>query len=211
MNQTDTDTASETSMRNTRETLDALLDTILQHPERHGEILARIQNDFEQELAPLIIDMSGFTRTTHQHGIVAFLLMIRQMHRVCCPAIAEHGGTVVKTEADNLFCLFPDVASAQAAALDIVHRLETVNVLLPEDRHLYASVGIGWGRILIIDGHDLFGDEVNLACKLSEDIAEKNEILFTECAHAQLAERANTTPRELSISGLSLRYFQLQR
>lgn len=197
--------------RNTRETLDSLLDTILHYPERHAEIVTRIQNDFEQELAPLIIDMSGFTRTTHQHGIVAFLLMIRQMHRVCCPAIVEHGGSVIKTEADNLFCMFPDVNSALAAAQDIVQRLETVNVLLPDDRRLYASVGIGWGKILIIDGHDLFGDEVNLACKLSEDIAERNMILFTERAHERLDPGSNTVQRELSISGLSLRYFELQR
>lgn len=199
------------SARNTRAILDSLLDTILAHPERHAELLAVIERDFEQEQAPLIIDMSGFTRTTHQHGIVAFLLMIRQMHRVCYPAVAEHGGTVVKTEADNLFCLFPDVASALASAQDIVQRLETVNLLLPQERNLYASIGIGWGRILNIDGHDLFGDEVNLACKLSEDIAERNMILCTARAREQLGPRSDMQARELSISGLSLRYFELTR
>lgn len=194
---------------NSRQTLDTLLDVMLQHPERHAECMAQIERDFEQELAPLILDMSGFTRTTHQHGIVAFLLMIRQMHQICCPAIVEHGGKVVKTEADNLFCLFPDVPGAVAAARDINQRLRGANVLLPVERQLYASIGIGWGRILNIDEHDLFGDEVNLACKLGEDIAERQQILLTERARERLSPATTVRAQELSISGLSLRYFEL--
>lgn len=42
---------------------------------------------------------------------------------------------------------------------------------------LDAAVGIGFGRILNIESRDIFGDEVNLACKLGEDIAERSEIL----------------------------------
>lgn len=195
---------------NSRQTLDDLLDVMIQHPERRGECMARIERDFEQELAPLILDMSGFTRTTHQHGIVAFLLMIRQMHQVCCPAVAENGGKVVKTEADNLFCVFPDVAGAVAAARDINQRLDAANLQLPAERQLYASIGIGWGRILNIDEHDLFGDEVNLACKLGEDIAERRQVLLTERARECLPHSEAVHEQELSISGLSLRYFELE-
>lgn len=209
MNTSSHDPADATAPANSRHALETLLDGILQRPERHAEIAAQIARDFEQLRATLIIDMSGFTRTTHQQGIVPFLLMIRQMHRVCCPVIVEHGGTVVKTEADNLFCLFPSVQSSLDASIDIIRRLETVNVLLPEDRHLYASVGIGWGMILNIEEHDLFGDEVNLSCKLGEDIAEKNQILLTERAREQLGPDARMAERELSISGLALRYFEL--
>ncbi len=194
---------------NTRQALDALLDKIIQYPERHAEYLARIERDFEQQLAPLILDMSGFTRTTHQHGIVEFLLMIRHMHRLCCPAVVEYGGKVVKTEADNLFCLFPNVDGAAGAAREIIRRLREMNLQLPEHRQLYASIGIGWGRILNIDEHDLFGDEVNLACKLGEDIADRNMVLMTERAFAQLGNRNDAQGREVSISGLTLRYFEL--
>ena len=83
--------------------------------------------------------------------------------------------------------------------------------MLPEDRHLYASIGIGYGHILDIAGEDLFGDEVNLACKLSEDIGERNAILFTERAREQLSdEEADTEVREVSISGISLVYHELR-
>ena len=195
---------------NSRKALDALLNQMIEHPERHLEIAAEVEAAFGQDRATLIIDMSGFTRTTRTHGIVSFLLMIHQMHRMCCPSIAAHGGTLGKTEADNLFCLFDSVATALAAAQDIVHRLTMVNFVLPEDRHLYASIGIGYGRILNIEDHDLFGDEVNLSCKLSEDIASRNAILLTEQAYVQLTEPSGCLIRqEVSVSGLSLVYYEL--
>jgi class 3 adenylate cyclase len=202
---------SAASPPNSREALDRLLDAMLQHPEKRVQITEEIESTFGQDQATLIIDMSGFTRTTHQHGIVAFLLMIHEMHRVCCPVIREQGGKLIKTEADNLFCLFDGVQAALAASQEIIHRLETVNVLLPLEHHLYASIGIGWGRVLNVGDEDLFGDEVNLSCKLSEDIATQNQVLFTERAHQQLDPRDDTVQRELSISGLTLTYYELAR
>jgi class 3 adenylate cyclase len=211
---TDQNAVTETAKApqpNSRKALDELLNRMIEHPERHQEIVEEIDATFGQDQATLIIDMSGFTRTTRTHGIVSFLLMIHQMHRMTCPSIAAHGGTLIKTEADNLFCLFNTVPAALAAALDIIHRLETVNLVLPEDRHLYASIGIGFGHILNIEDHDLFGDEVNLSCKLSEDIASRNAILFTERAHAQLGPRTDTVKQEVSVSGLTLTYHELTR
>ena len=197
---------------NSRQALDALLCEMIDHPEHHQAIVEKIEARFGQDRATLIIDMSGFTRTTRTHGIVPFLLMIHQMHCIAGPSIAAHGGTLVKTEADNLFCLFDTVQAALAAALDIIQRLDMVNFVLPEDRHLYASIGIGYGRILNIADEDLFGDEVNLSCKLSEDIAKQNMILLTEHAYAQLPEpRSNMIQQELSLSGLTLVYYELTR
>lgn len=197
---------------NSRAALDAMLDDMIEHPEHRKEIVEEIERRFGEKQATLILDMTGFTRTTRTHGIVQFLLMIHQMHRMCCPSIGEHGGKLIKTEADNLFCLFPDVASALSAAHDIIGRLQAANLVLPEDRHLYASIGIGYGYILNIADEDLFGDEVNLACKLSEDIGEKNAILFTERAREQFGDdQVDTEVREVSISGISLVYHELRQ
>ena len=74
------------------------------------------------------------------------------------------------------------------------------------------TIGIGYGHILNIEDQDLFGDEVNLSCKLSEDIASRNAILFTERAYAQLPEpRSNLARQEVSVSGLTLVYYELSR
>lgn len=193
----------------TRATLQTLLGALIERPDRLSEIEATIDRVFGGERAVLALDMSGFSRTTQAHGITAFLLMIHQMTLLACPAIAARGGTLIKNEGDNLFCVFPSAAAAVDAAREIVERLETVNVLLPEAKRLYAAIGIGFGRVLIIEDEDLFGDEVNLASKLGEDIAGKGAILLTPSARAALGDDVKTEEAALSISGLSLVYHAL--
>ena len=196
--------------RNSRENLDQILEAMIERPEEHEALAARIEAEFGEDRAVLSLDMSGFSRTTQLRGITAFLLMIHQMKLLARPAIEAAGGILVKSEADNLHCLFPDVAEAVAAARQIMNRLDTVNLLLPEDRRLYASIGIGYGRILNVDEEDMFGDEVNLASKLGEDIAQQGMILLTAAARAR-ADAAGIETREetASISGLTFSYYAL--
>lgn len=199
------------SMRNSRANLNRLLDEMIEAPERRTEITASIDAIFGQQKAVMVLDMSGFSRTTQRHGIVSFLLMIHQMKRLAVPCIETHRGLLLKDEADNLFCLFDAVAHAVDAARDIGSRLSAANLMLPEDRRLYASIGIGYGRILNIADEDLFGDEVNLASKLGEDIATGGEVLLTPAAHAQVEDGAARFQEDaVSISGLSLPYYRLR-
>lgn len=196
---------------NSRANLEQLLNEMIEQPERRVEITQNIDNIFAQDKAVLVLDMSGFSRTTRQHGIVSFLLMIHQMKLIARPAIEAQGGLIVKAEADNLFCLFDTAIAATVAAREIVARLTTVNVLLPEDRRLYASVGIGYGRILNVADEDLFGDEMNLASKLGEDVAGRGAVLLTPNAQAQLQDAAiQTREEQLSISGITLPYYVVE-
>ncbi|HEV2802060.1 MAG TPA: adenylate/guanylate cyclase domain-containing protein [Pyrinomonadaceae bacterium] len=199
------------AQRNTQANLERLLSDMIEQPERREEIARSIETIFAQEKAVLVLDMSGFSRTTRHHGIVSFLLMIHQMKLLARPAIEANRGLLVKAEADNLFCLFDTTADAIGAAAEIVRRLNTVNVLLPEDRRLYASVGIGYGRILNVGDEDLYGDEVNLASKLGEDVAARGVVLLTEQAHAQLPDgRIPTREEVISVSGISLVYYVVE-
>jgi class 3 adenylate cyclase len=50
--------------------------------------------------------------------------------------------------------------------------------LPPEDKVLLC-IGIGYGDMLRIGDQDVFGEEVNAACKLGEDTAKAHEILIT--------------------------------
>ncbi len=193
----------------TRVRLDELLDQIIEEPEKRTQIAETIEREFTQRQAVLILDMSGFSRTTQVHGVVAFLMMIHQMRLLAEPTIAACGGTLLKAEADNLYCLFPQVDNAVRAAGEIIRRLTTANVLLPAGRRLYASIGIGFGDILVLEGEDLFGDEVNLTCKLGEDIAQGGVILLTPAARAELDPLVTSTEERASISGLTLVYHVL--
>jgi class 3 adenylate cyclase len=152
--------------------------------------------------------MSGFCRTTHIYGIVSFLLMIHRMQLICRPCVEHNGGAVVKADADNLFCLFDTVRDAVRASRELIDHLNAANRVLPAEQHLYAAIGIGYGRVLNIAGQDMFGDEVNLASKLGEDIAGMGEVLLTSAARAELGNPDIAIPeRTISVSGISLTYY----
>lgn len=158
-----------------------------EHPERLVEIDGQIRDRFAETHAVMVLDMCGFSRLTLRHGIIHFLAMIHRLHGIVAPIVANRGGRVVKTEADNVFAVFPDVAPAVEAATDIQERLRAANVFLPEDWDLHASLGIGYGEVLMIDDEDMYGNEMNIASKLGEDVAGSGEIFLSEAAYARVA------------------------
>ncbi len=152
------------------------------------EIDARIEQFLCRKVAVLVLDMCGFSRITAEHGIIHFLALLRRMEEAACPAVAANGGLVIKQEADNLFAAFDSPRQALDAALDILRAVEVMNAAQPCGPAMQVCAGIGYGDTLVIEGEDMFGHEMNLACKLGEDIAGSMEILLTAAAHASLAD-----------------------
>src|SRR5262245_51692560 len=217
MNTSSIDNDAPQQQTNSREHFDRMLSEMISYPERQAEIVKLIESAFGQQRAVMVLDMSGFSRTTQQHGIITFLLMIHQMQKICRPCVQQNGGIVAKADADNLFCLFDQVRDAVYASREIINRLEVVNMVLPVEKQLYVAFGIGFGSILNLANEDIFGDEMNLACKLGEDIAGKGEILLTSAAKAELAQSAQSDGSEIatreeviSISGISLVYYYVE-
>lgn len=193
---------------NTRANLMKLLDELGEHPELIDDVTDRIEEMFQQERCVLVLDMSGFTRATQQGNIISFLLSINQMQRLVTPVVEDLGGLVVRAEHDNLTCLFDDVERAIEASREITGRLQSANVILPSDKELYASIGIGYGPILNVENEAIYGNEVNLASKLGEDIASLGDVLLTPGAYDQIAGRGiDTEKKTVSISGLDLEYY----
>jgi len=204
------DNNDSVARRNSRANLEHLLGTLIDQPDRRADIERDIDGIFGQDKAVMALDMSGFSRTTHQYGIVPFLLMIHQMKLLAAPSIEAGRGLVLKAEADNLFALFDTVEDAVRASREIIARLDAANTVLPDDRQLYVSVGIGYGHILNIEDKDVFGDEVNLSSKLGEDIADRGDVLLTAQARDQLRDSTIELREEsVSISGLTLIYYRV--
>jgi adenylate cyclase len=194
-----------------RAELETMLDELLERPYEREQIERRIEQTFTEEKAVLVLDMSGFSRMTQIRGIVPYLLMIHQMRLLSLPVVDEHGGRLVKAEADNLFCVFDSVGDALAASREIIDRLTTANVVLPKELALYASLGIGYGSILAIGDDDIWGDQVNQASRLGEDLADSGEVLLTAEAFKTLEDESLEFDEHLvSVSGLELAYYQLR-
>jgi adenylate cyclase len=193
---------------NTKANLMRLLDELGEHPERIDDVTSRIQDAFGQVRTVMVLDISGFTRATQQGNVISFLLSINQMQRLVTPVVEDHGGIVVRAEHDNLTCLFDDVTSAISASRGVTGRLESANVILPSDKELYASIGIGHGSILNVDNETIYGNEVNLASKLGEDIGNLGDVLLTSSAYEQVKGAGiECEEHTVSVSGLELTYY----
>jgi adenylate cyclase len=194
--------------------LERLLRQRNEHPESLREIDREICDRFTETVAVMVVDMIGFSRLTQRHGIIHFLAMIERMHDLVLPVIGDprFRGRLVKTEADNVFATFADVAGAVAAAQEAHRRLEAANRLLPADWDLHVSIGIGYGEMLIVGDDEMYGHELNVASKLGEDVGCAESVLLSEAAYAQLASARVECPverRAADLSGLSFSYFCL--
>jgi len=189
--------------------LEALLAARNEHPESLAEIDGEIWRRFGETAAVLVLDMCGFSRLTMRYGITHFLAMIHRLRAIVRPVIADAGGRVVKTDADNVFATFDDVAPALGAARTIQARLGAANAFLPEDWDLHASIGIGFGQLLMVGDDDLFGAEMNVASKLGEDVAGPGEILLSAAAGARLGDGAAALETlAVELGGMTLRGYR---
>lgn len=195
-----------------RDELAELLRVYNESPNERERVEAEINGAFRRKVAILVLDTSGFTRTTRMHGIVHFLALLERLERMVVPTIARFGGKHLKTEADNIFGVFPDASSAVGCADSILNDVEAVNVILPEKDEIYVSFGIGYGDLLLIGSEDAYGDETNLACKLGEDLADKGEVLLTQAAYDSIEDTSRQFQElRLSVSGLLLIAHKLVR
>jgi adenylate cyclase len=182
-----------------------------EHPERLGEIDRTIRERFTRTLAVMVLDMAGFSRLTHHYGIVHFLALIERMQAIVLPVVSDRrfGGRLLKTDADNVYAVFPDAAEAADAAHEIQRRLAQANDILPADWDLHVSIGIGHGEMLAVGPHEVYGHEMNLASKLGEDVGGPGDVLCTAAAFARLPARLPAEEREAVISGLLVRHYRL--
>lgn len=159
----------------------------------------------------LVLDMFGFSLLTRKYGIVHYLSMIRRMQLSVEPIITGHGGTVIKFEADNCFSVLPDPLAAVRAAITIQHALHTSNLLTSDELDVHVSIGIDYGKILIVNNEDMFGDAVNRACKMGEDIGAADEVLITKEAMDLIPTEAaiEGKPIEVNIGGMNVAAYSI--
>jgi len=179
--------------------------------ERHS-IEETLWGDYGAEFAVFVLDMSGFSLLTRKYGIVHYLSMVRRMQLTTEPIVKSYGGFMIKYEADNCFAAFPDPMSAVHAAIAMQHAFSAANLLTTEDLDIHISCGIDYGKILIIGHEDCFGDPVNRASKIGEDLAAAGEILITKEAMQMIPAEAGIKAYEMSvsISGITIPAYMIE-
>lgn len=190
-------------------TFDHLLDTLnAAAPADRPAIEALIRMTFQVTRAALVLDMTDFSISVRRTGILAHLALIRRMQVLARAPIVDAGGEIVKHDADNVFAVFPDAAQALRAAEAIQQQLAGRGLATTDGCSVGASIGIDVGDILLIRETDFFGDAVNIASRLGEDLAARGEILVSERAWAAAGKPPGYEAAEYVVSGLPIPVFR---
>jgi len=142
---------------------------------------ARIQRRLSAILAA---DVAGYSRLMHRDEEGTHSRLSSLMTNAIHPAIAEHGGRIVKSTGDGFLAEFPSAVGAVRAATQFQSRAHDLTMGDAEDARILFRVGINVGDV-IVELHDIFGDDVNIAARL-EGIAEPGGICVSASVYAHV-------------------------
>ena len=131
---------------------------------------------FTQRKAVLVVEMHEQAEISAREGVLAYISQVLRMKKICSSSVADWRGKTVRAVdtkvVGQVFALFDNPADAVACALECTHDCHNE----PFD----LACGIGFSNVLNLDACNVFGDAVNMAFKLGEDVAGEDEVLATE-------------------------------
>jgi adenylate cyclase len=138
--------------------------------------------------AILAADVAGYSRLMHSDEEATHAKLTALLTDAVAPAIAEHGGRIVKNTGDGFLAEFPSAVEAVRAAMQFQTRIREMTIDDPEDRRIAFRAGINIGDV-IVEPNDIFGDGVNIAARL-ESIAQPGGICISSAAYDQVRGKA---------------------
>lgn len=159
---------------------------------------AHIWDLFGENWVVMFTDLSGFSQEVAEFGIIHFLQIIHESHKLLVPCIDAYGGILLKIEADSMLVIFRNVQKALDCAVHMQRTVQEHNRHKIPIEHILLCIGIGFGTVLRIGDEDVFGEEVNAASKLGEEVAHSWDILVTRAVWEAIA---HVTPRTFSPVG----------
>ncbi len=181
-----------------------------------GVLSSQLKDDcweqFGTKQAMVVIDSGGFTSTTRDSGILHFLSKLIQIRDLVCPILSQFNGQNVRCEADNFFAEFDQVTDAVEACVAAHVAVLNRNLVVDESLQYSLSIGIGYGPVLRAGHEGVYGDQMNIASKLGEDTAGPHELLLSDTAYAQIADRTSIQFKECSMvkSNTTISYYKTQ-
>lgn len=112
----------------------------------------------ERKLAAIMAaDVVGYSRMMAEDESGTYNQLRSALDEIVHPALERHGGRVFKNTGDGFLASFPSVNEALDAAVDIQNGFAACPLQL--------RIGLNLGDV-IEEGADVFGDGVNIACRL---------------------------------------------
>jgi class 3 adenylate cyclase len=112
----------------------------------------------ERRLAAILAaDVAGYSRLMHHDEEATHARLTCLLTEVAYPAIAEHGGRIVKNTGDGFLAEFPSAVQAVRAAAQFQTGVRELTTADAQDTRIAFRVGINVGDV-IVEPHDIFGD-----------------------------------------------------
>ncbi|WP_245508813.1 adenylate/guanylate cyclase domain-containing protein [Bradyrhizobium zhanjiangense] len=134
--------------------------------------------------AILAADVAGYSRLMHNDEEATHAKLTALLTDAVAPAVAEHGGRIVKNTGDGFLAEFPSAVEAVRAAVQFQTRVKELTIDDPDAKRIVFRVGINIGDV-IVEPNDIFGDGVNVAARL-EGIAKAGGICISSAAYDQI-------------------------
>jgi TolB-like protein len=145
-------------------------------------------------------DVAGYSRLMHCDEEATHANLTALLAEGVMPAIAEHGGRIVKNTGDGFLAEFPSAVQAVRAAVQFQTRIKELTIGDAEDRRIALRVGVNIGDV-IVEPHDIFGDGVNIAARL-ESIAESGGICISSSTYDQVRGKVSVEFTDLGEQNL---------
>jgi adenylate cyclase len=150
----------------------------------------------QRRLAAIVsADVAGYSRLMgrDESGTLARLREHRKQRFE--PALARHGGRLVKLSGDGALAEFPSAVDSLSAAIEFQQAMVEANYEQTEDTRIVFRVGLHLGD-LIVDGDDLYGDGVNVAARLEAE-SPAGGIVISGNVHDAVVGRLKATFQDL--------------
>jgi adenylate cyclase len=137
--------------------------------------------------AILAADVAGYSRLMGDDEEGTHERLKAHLGELVDAKIHQHRGRVVKNTGDGLLGEFPSVVDAVRCAAEIQRAMLGRETDIVEQRRIMFRIGVNLGDI-VVDGGDIFGDGVNVACRL-EGLAEPGGICISRVVRDQIRDK----------------------
>src|SRR5262249_49674927 len=105
--------------------------------------------------AILAADVAGYSRLMQNDEKATQANLTTVLTDAVAPAIADHGGRIVKNTGDGFLAEFPSAVEAVRAAVQFQARINELTLDDVADRQIAFRVGVNIGDV-IVEPHDIF-------------------------------------------------------
>ena len=144
--------------------------------------------------AILFVDAVGSSRLMGQDESGTVARLLNHINERLAPAIARHGGRVIRLKGDGGLIEFASAVDALAAAIEFQQAIADANRNEPEERVIVFRAGLHLGDV-IVDGNDIYGDDVNVAARLETE-APPGGIVVSRAVRDAVQGRLKATLRQ---------------